>query len=140
MSDFDPRFDPAFQRGYDGPILPTTKATDATATAAPPLVSIDPTVAAPLEQADVDVAPDRRGNPFLVALAAIAVALTAGGLTLVFQLRTIFAENQSSASFDYITLQTLMIGAPILAGLGIATGVGVLFVYAVRWGRGGSGR
>lgn len=140
MSDFDPRFDPAFQRGYDGPIQPTTKTTDAAAPAAPPLVSIDPTVAAPIEQPEADLAPDRRGNPFLVVLAAIAVALTAGGLTLVFQLRTIFAENQSSASFDYITLQTLMIGAPILAGLGIATGVGVLFVYAVRWGRGGSGR
>ena len=134
MSDFDPRFDPAFQRGFDGRTRPASKQTDDAAPESPPLVRIDPDAAALADPEPEDLLA-RRGNPFLVALIALAVALTVGGLALVFQLRTIFADSTASSEFDYITLQTLTIGAPILVGLGIATGVGVLFVLAARWGR-----
>jgi hypothetical protein len=134
MNDFDPRFDPAFQRGYDGPAVTPPTTSDAPAPAAPPLVRIDPQ-AAVVSQAEQDDLPPRRGNPFLVALAVIGVALAVGGLVLVFQLRTIFGDGNGNPEFDYVTLQTLMIAAPILAGLGLATGIGVLFVLAVRWGR-----
>jgi len=134
MSDFDPRFDPAFQRGYDGPAVTPPATSDASAPAAPPLVRIDPQ-AAVAPQAELDELPPRRGNPFLVALAVIGVALAVGGLVLVFQLRTIFGDGNGNPDFDYVTLQTLMIAAPILTGLGVATGIGVLFVFAVRWGR-----
>ena len=95
---------------------------------------IDPQ-AAVAPQAEQDELPPRRGNPFLVALAVIGVALAVGGLVLVFQLRTIFGDGNGNPDFDYVTLQTLMIAAPILTGLGLATGIGVLFVFAVRWGR-----
>ena len=134
MSDFDPRFDPAFQRGYDGPAVTPPPTADAPAPAAPPLVRIDPQAAAAPQADDDELAP-RRGNPFLVALAVIGIALAVGGLVLVFQLRTIFGDGNGNPDFDYVTLQTLMIAAPILAGLGLATGIGVLFVLAVRWGR-----
>ena len=91
--------------------------------------------AAVAPQDEQDDLPPRRGNPFLVALAVIGVALAVGGLVLVFQLRTIFRDGNGNPDFDYVTLQTLMIAAPILTGLGVATGIGVLFVFAVRWGR-----
>jgi hypothetical protein len=136
MSDFDPRFDPAFQRGYDGPAVtrPATSDAPAPSQADPPLVRIDPQ-AAIAPQVEQDELPPRRGNPFLVALGVIGVALAVGGLVLVFQLRTLFGDGNGNPDFDYVTLQTLMIAAPILAGLGLATGIGVLFVLAVRWGR-----
>ena len=134
MSDFDPRFDPAFQRGYDGPAVTPSATSDAAAPAAPPLVRIDPQ-AAVAPQEDAGELPSRRGNPFLIALATVAVVLTVGGLALVFQLRTLFGDGNGNPDFDYVTLQTLMIAAPILAGLGLATGIGVLFVFAIRWGR-----
>lgn len=126
MSDFDPRFDPAFQRGYDGPTVASPKSTDAPAGDPTPVIRIE------ADPVDEELSP-RRANPFLIGLAALAVALTAGGLALVFQLRALFADTQANSDFDYITLQTLMIGAPIVVGLGLATGIGVLFVFATRW-------
>lgn len=134
MSDFDPRFDPAFQRGFDGPTRTASQQSDDAAPDSPPLVRIDPEAAAPTDT-ELEDLPARRGNPFLIALTALAAALTVGGLALVFQLRTIFGDGTANSDFDYITLQTLTIGAPILVGLGVATGIGVLFVLAARWGR-----
>jgi hypothetical protein len=128
MSDFDPRFDPAFQRGYDGPAVASKKQTTEPAPESIPLIQVDADVSR-------DEPIERRTNPFLIALTIASIAFVAAGLVLVFQLRALFADTQASADFDYITLQTLMIGAPILVGLGLATGIGVLFVYAVRWGR-----
>ena len=128
MSDFDPRFDAAFQRGYDGPPPSSQKQPTEPAAQSVPLIRVDADVSReePVE---------RRANPFLIALTIASIAFVSAGLVLVFQLRALFGDTQASADFDYITLQTLMIGSPILVGLGLATGIGVLFVYAVRWGR-----
>ena len=45
-----------------------------------------------------------------------------------------FADTQSS-NFDFVTLQVLTAAAPLVICLGLATGIGVLFVFAVRWNR-----
>lgn len=152
MSDnreFDPRFNPAFQRGYDGP-LPDASA-PARETASPPAraVAAEP---APLPRLEASAAPDqrdeyddrfiesevagpRRVNPFLIVLGAVSAVLVGGGLLLVSRLRDLFADTQSSSSFDYVTLQVLTTAAPLVICLGLATAIGVLFVFAVRWNR-----
>ena len=144
----DPRFDPAFQRGYDGatqavpreklqptaPVVPTAQ----------PLAQPEPAreftpaqsrvVVEPTAYADDEPEP-RRLNPFLLGLIGAAILLIGGGLYLTSRLGDLFANPSESSQYDYITLQVMTIAAPMLIVLGIATGVGVLFIYAVRWGR-----
>jgi len=155
-SKIDPRFDPAFQRGFDGPVdavpparresllpsparpvttAPTAAARGAVAasavsSAAPdaPRELVEPTT-------ELDPAP-RRPNPFLVALLVIAAALIVGGFYLVARLNELFTRSQNTGNWgDYIAVQVLTIAAPVLGILGVATAIGVVFIYAVRWGR-----
>lgn len=144
---FDPRFDPAFQRGYSGP-LPTAAPAPAKPIVESPqrtppvqqhrIVDAPPAPRGVLrdddEHDDPEEAP-RRANPFLIALGAVAVLLVGGGLYLVSRMRDLFASTQGQSDFDFVTLQVLIVGAPVLIGTGLLTGIGVLFVYAVRWGR-----
>lgn len=150
MSDdgeFDPRFNPAFQRGYDGPIPDAsaparetpTPAARAVASEPAPLPRLEPQ---PEQDRDYDdrfieseVAGPRRVNPFLLVLGAVSALLVGGGLLLVLRLRDLFEDTQSSSSFDFVTLQVLTAAAPLVICLGLATGIGVLFVFAVRWNR-----
>lgn len=155
----DPRFDPAFQRGFDGVMPSGSGSTPPPSTVAPssPVAPTPPSTpeprALPREEAPLPAAapasaprtlltPDafvadepRRVNPWLIALGAVSVVLTLGGLLLITRLRDLFADTQNSAEFDYVVLQSLIIGAPILVGLGLATGIGLLFVLAVRRSR-----
>lgn len=155
-SKFDPRFDPAFQRGYDGPVTaapreapretpretarigtpPGPRATERTVDRAPQNAPqpIDYTVTLDPHDEALDDAPAHR-NPFLVALVVVAAALVVGGVMLAINLRTIFDDGTGASTVDWVIAQALMIATPIVICLGLATGIGVLFVYAVRWGR-----
>ena len=149
MSDgtrFDPRFDPAFQPGYEGPIVPAAPAAERRAPepphiGAPPPGRPAPESApgggmAPADEPQVEDAPLAPGrNPFLIALGAMAVLLTVGGLYLVSRLRDIFVDVRAASEVDYVTLQVLMNAAPLVVVLGLATGIGVLFLLAARWKR-----
>jgi hypothetical protein len=136
MSDdarFDPRFDPAFQPGYDGPLAqPAPVARQRTVVSAPEAL---PVVQTPVAvEADLDDVPVRTGtNPFLIALGAVAFLLVGGGTYLVSRLSDMFLDTQSAV--DYTILQVLMYGAPMVIVLGLAAGVGILFVLAARWYR-----
>ena len=150
--DFDPRFNPAFQRGYDGPapepqVSSTRVGVPSGRTAEPVPVAMPRREATEIAESfsspniadtrftESEVEPARRTNPFLIALGAIAALLVGGGLFLVSRLRDLFEDTQSSSNFDFVTLQVLTATAPLLISLGLATGIGVLFVYAVRWQR-----
>jgi hypothetical protein len=163
--EFDPRFDPAFQRGFDAagtrfrsraseraaeraaaqqpvaqpvgvqPVAPASPARPV----APPLVS--PVAGHPDDRGDgtdasADPSAHTRGNPFLIALAVVSIALVAGGVWGVQAARAPFLGTEAAANVDYSGIQMLMTFAPMAIALGIATAVGILFVYAVRW-RGG---
>lgn len=143
--DFDPRFNPAFQRGYEGVAETPTPAPrsvitppPATRPATPPASRFEPE---PLLQVsrEFDEFPEveapRSRNPFLIVLAVVAVVLTGSGLLLFSRLGALFADTQSSTGYDYVTFQVLVIAAPLLVCLGLATGVGLLFLFAARWGR-----
>lgn len=132
MSDsrFDPRFDPAFQRGWDGPEPATTT------TAPEPTASTTPDRLVVTAQPEPETEPDaRRLNPFLVVLAAVAVALVVAGLWMASAVSSGFNDQGPTSQVDWALLQVLMIASPVTALLGVATAVGVLFVFAVRWGR-----
>ena len=95
------------------------------------------TVAAPLPDTTTDKSADgRRVNPFVIGLGVVSIVLILGGVYLITLLQQMFAVSQGSqTTFDYATFQALMYGAPLLIALGIATAIGVLFIFAVRWWR-----
>jgi hypothetical protein len=172
--DFDPRFDPAFQRGFDGEKsaqraqVPPAQAQSAQMPRSaqrayetpparvtmpplsPPAVVPGPVAASPgtvvvpplveplgsdTPDAAADAAPDRRLNPFLIALAVVSLALLVAGVWGVQAARTPFVQTNIAANTDYVGLQMLMIFAPLSIFLGIATAVGIVFFYAAEWQR-----
>lgn len=159
-SSFDPRFDPAFQRGYDGPApqaAPRRRVAKRTETPPDPIgmppvggayvraplaeprpVRATPSAEGVVEDEIVEVDAERRANPFLIVLAVVGVGIAGVGAALLANMATIFEQANSAGpnnQYDFYYLQTIMWGAPMLVCLGIATVVGVLFVLAVRWRR-----
>lgn len=140
MSDdarFDPRFDPAFQPGYTGPLATSKPAAKRLISDPPQPLPARPAVDEPRIEAEAEDEPSPHGrtNPFLIVLGAIALLLVGGGLYLVSRLRDLFADTQSGSDFDYVTLQVLMYASPLIIVLGLATGIGVLFIFAASWDR-----
>ena len=163
-SKFDPRFDPAFQRGYDGPVQPSVRRRPRVDSPPEPIglppqysaverpVLADPTSdlfrredarqradRASLESTNFedeeDAAPSGR-NPFLIILAMIGVLLILGSVALLMNMDQIMQRtSQSNSQYNYNLMLVLQFGTPMLITLGLATLIGVLFVYAVRWKR-----
>lgn len=148
----DPRFDPAFQRGFDGappqpqrttgylrsnPVPVSTPARVVEVAQEPRSVAVidDEGTDELADDAAEEFAPRSGRNPFLIALAAISLILIIGGLWAVQFMRSKFLTPDISTDVDYVTMQTAITGAPIAIALGIAIGVGVMFVYAISWQR-----
>jgi hypothetical protein len=74
-----------------------------------------------------------RPNPFLIALGAIAVVLVAAGVWGIQAAREPFLGTDVASNVDYVGLQILQLIAPVAVALGVATGIGILFVFAVGW-------
>ena len=142
MSDdsrFDPRFDPAFQPGYTGPIAHERPGRQRPAASAPEALPVVAVAAHPVRDESLVLQDSQeelggRPNPFLIALGVTAILLVGGGLLLVSLLRDLAAGAQSS-EFDWITVQAATFGAPMLVVLGLAAGVGLLFLFAAGWDR-----
>ena len=148
-ADFDPRFDPAFQRGFGGGPTADAPPRAAPRSAAPAPIGLPPDASAPVagppvvshndetdgadDAADVDAS--SRVNPFLIALTAASVLLIAGGLWGVQAAREPFLQTDVAAQADYVGLQMLMEFAPMAIILGLATGLGVVFFLASGWQR-----
>ena len=161
--EFDPRFDPAFQRGFEGQrategqrageprrsVPPRAEArplearpvaqpyASAPPIGLPPETARDESVVSRPEQADVAADSDQppRANPFLIALGVVAVALVVAGAWGIQTAREPFLGGESASNIDYIGLQILQTISPISIGLGVATAIGILFVFAVSWQR-----
>lgn len=148
--EFDPRFDPAFQRGFEGERprsvapRPVAEPPRASTAHAPEPAGAGPggTVAAdasssPIRSTDATDEADEphRANPFLIALAVVAVALVASGVWAVQAARAPFEGTNAAANVDFIGLQILQALAPASISLGVATAIGIVFVYALDWQR-----
>jgi hypothetical protein len=154
---FDPRFDPAFQRGFDPatPVVasmpvqrPAEPAAQARVTAAPPAPAVQQASPPPAtpdstdalissyldapESDDADASAPGR-NPFLFALGIVAIVLVVAGIWLFVQSGAAFNSRQVRSQGDYMSLDATIHMAPFIALLGGATAIGVLFVFAARW-------
>lgn len=141
----DPRYDPAFQRGFDGQVTPGVRTGNAIRR--PSLVSptpepeADAEVESPAEpepasdpvEVSTSGTRDPRRNPFLITLVVLGSALTIGGIAWAYQGRQMVAEL--STELDYWFLQASVAGAPLTTLTGIAILAGVLFVAAGAWNR-----
>ena len=162
--DIDPRFDPAFQRGFDQTIPieeyvpePLPRKTAAVPPSAP---VVGPTVVAPVAsprsetppaaadqviEVDNDVVEEPAAeiesdsnparNPFLLFLGIIAIALVAAGIWLFVRSGDAFNSREVRSQGDYMSLDATIHMAPFIALLGTATAIGVVFVFASKWRR-----
>jgi len=135
---FDPRFDPAFQPGYQAPVkaAPAKPAREESPAKVALQRRTEQAVTTTAPTAESEETHERpKPNPFLLALAAVALLLIVGGVSAVQQVRGIFAAEDIAVDLDYVSLNMLIFAAPISIALGIATGIGVLFMYAIDWRR-----
>jgi hypothetical protein len=159
----DPRYDPAFQRGFDGavtsglrsrpvqrPELVTPAPYRAAEAQAPaeslgeaPSREVELTRSAAVEEPEpapeyLSFGATRRlsRNPFLLTLVVLGAAMTIGGIAWANQARLLVATRGGAATdLDYWFLQASVVAAPltIIAGIGILAGV--LFIAATAWNR-----
>jgi hypothetical protein len=134
--DFDPRFDAAFQPGFDGKAA-KSKPARAARTVSPAQAALESArehaEVASAESSDDDEQESRRPNPFLVALGALSVLLIAGGVASQQWIRAQFLQEDIRLDLDYFSLDALKIAIPLSIALGVAIGAGLLFVLAIRW-------
>ena len=106
MASVDPRYDPAFQRGYVEP-----EPLDAPAVA-------------------------RGRNPWLVVLWALAIALISAGVWGTWQAELTLASPNLENSVSYYVLPSVLQAiCPWLVGAGLGALVGAVTIHAVRWRR-----
>ena len=76
-----------------------------------------------------------RPNPWMLVLWLLAATLTGAGVTALAALALTAPDPESVQSF-YVVPRVLGAVAPWLLVVGIAAGVGALFLQAIRWRRG----
>ncbi len=147
-SDFDPRFDPAFQRGFDqsrvepvetSPTRPSRVEPGETSPSRPhvdesrrvesrrvELVETSPPNAA--------LPPTLRGNPFIPALWIVAVVFTAAGVWAQYFAQTLtYSPTAPTAAQEYVLPAVLSALSPWLFTAGLAAGIATLVIHALRW-------
>ena len=137
-ADFDPRFDPAFQRGYDGrmpgpvvePVRPVVERVGSVVEPVetpPPAVELVETSAEPLRY-------ETRGNPWLRALWVVAAVFTVTGLLATYAAQSLMQGANTSSAIDYYVLPlTVSQLAPWFTVTGLFAGVAALVLNAIRW-------
>lgn len=158
---FDPRYDPAFQRGYpdaergsrepsewSGTRMaePRPQIRSAPASYVPPRVDPTQPVAADASPttAASDPAPaedgvdepesprDPRRNPFLIAVTALGIACLLVGAFWLSRTQQFFDVGAQTGG-DFWIVMVSLVGAPLLLALGVAILAGVLFFLARHW-------
>jgi hypothetical protein len=156
----DPRYDPAFQRGFEGQVtsgLRTRTSVRRSALVSPapfrtgqpePEVDDDGVQEAAPTRTGAEAEPDEQPeyvpvratgvrdlgrNPFLIALVTLGLVLVIGGVAWANQARQTVAEL--ATELDYWYLEASVVGAPLTIITGIAVLAGVLFVAAAAWNR-----
>ena len=145
-ADFDPRFDPAFQRGYDGAAGPVRPAVEPARSVVEPVETaratrsvVEPveTPPPPVELVETSAEPLRyetRGNPWLRALWVVAAVFTVAGLLATYAAQSLMQGANTSSAIDYYVLPlTVSQLAPWFTVTGLFAGVAALVLNAIRW-------
>ena len=138
-ADFDPRFDPAFQRGYDGAAGPVRPAVEPARSVVEPVETARATrsVVEPVETGRPAVEPlryDTRGNPWLRALWVVAAVFTVAGMLAAYAAQATMQGANTSSAIDYYVLPlTVSQLAPWFTVTGLFAGVAALVLNAIRW-------
>jgi len=150
---FDPRFDPAFQRGFGDVQAPhpgvAVSASERPADGGPSVKvaasgPVDPLVkspvdaengrgAMPLDAAHVQV--ETHGNPWLRALWGIAAVLIVAGVAGQWVAIDLFSTGASSGSVvtSYVLPSVLQALAPWFLVAGLIAAIAAVTIKAVRW-------
>jgi hypothetical protein len=136
-ADYDPRFDPAFQRGYDGrTAAPVFERESPARPVVEPgrsvveLVETSPRAAEPIEKPRYET----RGNPWLRALWVVAAVFTVAGLLAEYAAQSLMQGANTSSAMDYYVLPlTVSQLAPWFTVTGLFAGVAALVLNAIRW-------
>ena len=139
-ADFDPRFDPAFQRGYDGrtaaPVRPAVERARPVVEPVetpPPAVELVETPAAPVAPPET-FRYETRGNPWLRTLWVVAAVFTVAGLLAAYSAQAMMQGANTSSAIDYYVLPlTVSQLAPWFTVTGLFAGVAGLVLNAIRW-------
>jgi hypothetical protein len=148
---FDPRFNPAFQRGFDAStervrranVTPSLTAEDVmygrsarpdfAAPPPPPPEETEDQVTVPVEVPSPE-SPRDRHNPFVWTLWLLSIVLIAGDLGLLLgPVRGLFSSSFNSDQGAVALLQTLYVICPALITVGLGTISGLLFWHAAAW-------
>ena len=134
-ADFDPRFDPAFQRGYDGAAAPVVERVE---TPAAPVSPVRPVVEPVGTLAPAEPDESRRyethGNPWLRALWVVAGVFTIAGVLAAYASQAMIQGANTSSAIDYYVLPlTVSQLAPWFTVTGLFAGVAALVLKAIRW-------
>lgn len=146
-SDFDPRFDPAFQRGFEArrsmasPVAERFSQEEVQRpSVAPPARLVQPTLdrydveARGDEALSVGAAPfETRGNPWLRALWIVAGVFVAGGIATQFVAQATLQGASRSAIEFYVVPTVAAELSPWFLLTGLLAGVVALLLNAIRW-------
>jgi hypothetical protein len=133
--EFDPRFDPAFQRGFDGPVI----AADRRAAATGGEAADGPAGELRREQVESAIVvqltqPSLAGNPWVVVLWVLGIGLTLAGLIGSWVAQSRLVDQVAATAIDYYVIpnviQTL---APWAFAVGLAVIAAVAVLHATRW-------
>lgn len=126
---FDPRFDPAFQRGFEGVVA--TSDYESVGEPAPVEVAVE-AVSRPIA---VDAPPPTlRANPWVPALWIVAAVLIVLGIAGQTAAEVITAGPTADTPLvEYVIPALLRALSPWLLVAGLLAGIGVMFLHAARW-------
>lgn len=153
---FDPRYDPAFQPGYEGPaqvsgrpavprsVVEPVETRTATPVEPRPGVESRPRVE-PVETSSPDrslltstTSPaaliETRGNPWLLALWVVAAIFVVGGIAAQFAAQSLFQGNHVGSAVDFYVLPSVLSAlSPWFTLAGLFAGVAAMVLSAIRW-------
>jgi hypothetical protein len=149
---FDPRYDPAFQPGYEGPdavvgrsaVVQPVETRRATVVDPVELVTpralIEPAGTSPAGRSLLSSPPppaaliETRGNPWLLALWIVAAVFVVGGIAAQFAARSLLTSGNAAGAIDYYVVPYIMVElSPWFTLAGLFAGVAAIVLSAIRW-------
>lgn len=131
-SDVDPRFDPAFQRGFE-PVVEHVETTTPVVEPRSPRVELVETTTPVVEPVESPPGSPAR-NPWLATLWITAAVFTiVGALTQYVAVQVTFAPTAETPAVEYVIPTVFSALSPWLFAAGLATAIAALVIHALRW-------